>query len=121
MPNPLITLNDPATTPAQFEALLAPADKTFFVVLGDTAAHHTLAAAAQPYALNFRHVILVTNPAVLYPKFGAMSTADVPPPVPAIPAWFAIAISFDGRIVDVAIDAATATTNIIPFFLDAES
>ncbi len=121
MANPIITLNDPVTTNTQFAALLAPADKTFFTVLGGTANHQALAAAAQPNASNFRNVLLVTNPALLFPKLSTMSTAGVTPPVPPMLTWVAIAITFDGRIVDIAADFATATTNIIPFFIDAET
>jgi len=121
MPNPIITLDNPATTAAQFEALLTTADKTFFAVLGDTADHHTLAAAAQPYASNWRNVLLITNPAQVYPRLSAMSTNDVTPPVPPMTDWIAIAITFDGRIVDIATDFATATANIVPFFMDAET
>lgn len=121
MPNPIITLDNPATTTAQFDALLASANKTFFTVLGNTANHQALSAAAQPNAGNWRNVLLIANPVLIYPRLNTMSTSDVTPPVPAMADWVAIAISFDGRIVDIATDFATATTNIIPFFIDAET
>jgi len=121
MPNPIITLNNPATTAAQFDALLAPGDKTFFAVLGNSANHQALATAAQPDASTWRHVLLVTDPTLLYPKLSLMSTADVTPPVPPMPTWVVIAITFDGKIVDIATDFGTATANIIPFFIEAET
>jgi hypothetical protein len=116
--NPLVFLNNEATASAAFQAALAPGDRAIFLVLGDTAAHQTLANAALPKTFDFRLVIRVVDPDWINGDLTALNIA-VDPPVPSMDQWFAICINFSSDIVEIYTD--DSSDNITPCFLLASS
>ena len=118
MTNPIIVLDDAATALQQLKVLLNAKNKAIFMVLGKTQKHWTLAKTAELDAIDFRYVILVTNPALVLSYLNTLPI-DADPPVPSSDLWFAICVKFDNTIVEVYTD--DDPSNIVPCFLLATS
>jgi len=114
MSNPLIVLNNPQTVADELKSLLAPGEKVYFVVIGNSPSAFQLANFAEQFAEDWRHVLLITVIDFLFEL----------PIAPQIPAsqkngvWQSLGISFDGTIV--VINNQIDDTDVVTTFLLTE-
>jgi hypothetical protein len=116
--NSVLELYDQTVARDKFDEILGGGDKAIFLILGNTAAHQALAAAAAPEAVNWRWVVIVANYQWLNPTLANLKVTD-DPPIPAIGSWFAVCINFSTDIVEIYTD--DDGSNIVPCFLLASS